>query len=97
MHGHLQRHWCFICEYDDSAPVIEEVIAYWATVDECDPVLKENVSDKVIKYSYLNGIDDTQIVFYKILGMGHTFPVKLYLDNPDISTIICDFFELDSE
>lgn len=80
-------------DYDwNGAPIIDDIIAYWASVDECDDVIVEKYTDTIDKYSYLNGKQNKRVIFYKVSGLSHKWPNEDYFSEPDVGNIIWNFF-----
>ncbi len=61
---------------------VEASLKIWMDVDQTDtipeihrfPDLNKTDKSTVVRYSYLHGINNTQVVFYKIIGGGHSAP-----------------------
>lgn len=67
----------------------EELVNYWVTNDNCDtiPIIDSipdtaNDGKTVVHYSYLNGDNNSEVEFYKIINGAHEW---LFLPNNDIS------------
>lgn len=65
---------------------IEDVVDYWVNNNNCDtaPIVESlpdiNTSDNstVERYTYANGDAGSSVIFYKVIGGGHTWPDALF-------------------
>ncbi len=65
---------------------IENVVDYWVNNNNCDtaPIVESlpdiNTSDNstVERYTYANGDAGSSVIFYKVIGGGHTWPDALF-------------------
>ena len=63
-------------------PTVPETIAWWVTANSCDtpgimtPVPDINTADNctAVKITYGNGMDNSEVIHYRIAGGGHTWP-----------------------
>ena len=63
-------------------PSVDSLISWWVDKNKCNPVaVKTSIPDinpgdscTVEKYFYGNGINGSQVIFYKIINGGHTWP-----------------------
>lgn len=96
--------------YDGSVGVmaIEDVVDYWVDKNNCDqtptvvsiPNISTTDNCTAERYTYSNGDDGSEVIFYKVIGGGHTWPgapidIPSGATNRDFnaSTVIWEFFK----
>ena len=74
------------------APEVEKIIEFWAETNGCDDKLIIEISESVTATRYKKGLDNHEVWYYKVKGLGHEWPLKDL--NADFSAVdlIWDFF-----
>lgn len=87
---------------------IEDVVRFWVDHNNCDssaiftalPNIDLNDNSTVERYEYLNGDNNAEVIFYKVIGGTHTWPGAQFLipgsvTNQDFSAskVIWEFFK----
>lgn len=74
------------------APEVEKIVEFWADVNECEDKLVIDFSENVTATRYKDGLDNHEVWYYKVKGLGHEWPLKDL--NADFSAVdlIWDFF-----
>ncbi|VVB62294.1 Esterase PHB depolymerase [uncultured archaeon] len=79
-------------------PSVNELIAFWVEYNGCIPTpeIWTSESGKIIRRTYTNGENATEVVLYTTVGGGHCWPGNP-MDNPDseisATNLIWEFFE----
>jgi polyhydroxybutyrate depolymerase len=76
------------------APHVDEVVQYWANLNECNQIDSSKLSDITKVYEYKNGINNNEVWYYKISNWGHVWPTTLSISETGVnaSEIIWQFF-----
>jgi len=80
-----------------NAPTVNESISFWVEHNGCDPTpeIYTSESGKIIRRTYTNGENGTEVVLYEIVGGEHVWPGNPYDDTiHEISAtdLIWEFF-----
>ena len=71
-------------EGDSNVVSVNESIAFWVEHNECDPTPEINISEsgKIIRRTYANGENGTEVVLYTTVGGDHWWPGNPYTSSP---------------
>jgi len=78
------------------APEMDSVVEFWATVNSCTILDSVFLPNHTWAYTYLDGVDNNQVWYYKIHNWGHDWPTRSNASHTGTiaSEVIWEFFEL---
>jgi poly(3-hydroxybutyrate) depolymerase len=74
---------------------VNESVSFWVNHNNCNPEPEVNESGNIIKTTYVEGDDDSEVVLFTVKDGGHEwFGSPLFPDrNISINTLMWEFFE----
>ncbi len=75
------------------APALDSIISYWATVNNCATRDSAFFAPSTNAYYFRKGTNNKEVWYYKINGMGHTWPTAYNNTGTIASEVIWEFFK----
>ena len=83
-----------LCPYegDQWGCGVEPSIQFWVEHNNCDPEpeINESESGKIVRYTYANGTDGTEVILYKTVGGNHWWPGNNFTDPNNVAPWLVD-------
>ncbi|MDC0231099.1 alpha/beta hydrolase-fold protein [Aureispira] len=76
------------------APEVSDVVDYWATKNTCSTVDTLFIPQRTTAFYHRNGINNSQVWFYRLNNWGHAWPLPSLGASYNASSVIWSFFSM---